>query len=343
MSGPADEFHIDSLAGKGAEDNLVTAAGVGIWLAARGTAGRGGPLEKVILGVYPGEISAPVYVAQEKGFFAAHGLEVSMCEYETGASAVQALVDGEVEMATAADFVLVNNSFRHGDLRALASMAMPRTHHLIARRDRGVEEVSDLKGKKVGITMNTNSEFLAGRFLVINGLRVQDVAWEDIKPSDLGQALLSGQVDAVATWDPHAYGIERELGEGAVSWPTQGGQDFFWLLVSRESFLHDRPGAAEGILASLVEAEGFMRSHPGEAQGIAAAPMGLDQAYMDYVWPNIDFSLDLQQGLLLTMESEARWVMDKKLGGEAAMPNYLGFIYLEGLEKVKPEAVTIFR
>lgn len=320
---------------------VAVAAGLATWLAARGPAAPAGEREAVTVGVYPGEISAPLYVARERGFFDSHRLEVSFREYETGALAAQDLIAGEVDMATAADFVLVNNSFRHGDLRALASMAMPRTHHLVALREGGIEEVADLEGKRVGITMGTNSEFIAARFLVLNGLGAQDVTWVDLEPSGLGPALAGRQVDAVAAWDPYAYEIERQLGDKALSWPTQGGQGFFWLLLSREQFLADRPGAAEGVLASLVEAEGYIYSHPREAREIAAAPMGLDQAYMDYVWPEIDFSVNLQQGLLLALEDQARWVMERKLGNGRAMPNYLDFIYLEGMRRVRPEAVTV--
>ena len=53
--------------------------------------------------------------------------------------------------------------------------------------------------------------------------------------------------------------------------------------------------------------------------------------------------VSLEQQLLLTLEDEARWTISEGLADKKEVPNYLDFIYLEGLEAVKPEAVTILR
>ncbi len=43
------------------------------------------------------------------------------------------------------------------------------------------------------------------------------------------------------------------------------------------------------------------------------------------------------------MDDEARWSIANNLTDKTVVPNYLDYIYLDGLEALKPEAVTIIR
>jgi NitT/TauT family transport system substrate-binding protein len=51
----------------------------------------------------------------------------------------------------------------------------------------------------------------------------------------------------------------------------------------------------------------------------------------------------LTQVLLITLEDETRWAIKSKLVEKSKMPNYIDFIYVDGLQAVKPEAVRIIR
>ena len=51
--------------------------------------------------------------------------------------------------------------------------------------------------------------------------------------------------------------------------------------------------------------------------------------------------MSLDQSLILALEDESRWAIKRGLVREMNIPNYLDFIYLDGLTSVKPEAVRI--
>ncbi len=53
--------------------------------------------------------------------------------------------------------------------------------------------------------------------------------------------------------------------------------------------------------------------------------------------------LMLDQTILMSLEDEARWAMREGLTDKKEIPNYLDFIYVDALEQVKPETVTIIR
>jgi NitT/TauT family transport system substrate-binding protein len=46
---------------------------------------------------------------------------------------------------------------------------------------------------------------------------------------------------------------------------------------------------------------------------------------------------------LIAFEDQARWRIDNNLTDATRVPNYLDYIYLDALEKVKPEAIGIIR
>jgi NitT/TauT family transport system substrate-binding protein len=64
---------------------------------------------------------------------------------------------------------------------------------------------------------------------------------------------------------------------------------------------------------------------------------------MDTVWQQNQFTLSLDQSLVLAMEDEARWMIKNNLTTERQVPNFLDYIHEDGLKAVKPELVNIIR
>ena len=62
--------------------------------------------------------------------------------------------------------------------------------------------------------------------------------------------------------------------------------------------------------------------------------------YVDKVWGQHQFAVSLDQSLILALEDEARWTAETS-GSGATIPNFLDFIYADGLKAVQPDAVTI--
>jgi NitT/TauT family transport system substrate-binding protein len=59
------------------------------------------------------------------------------------------------------------------------------------------------------------------------------------------------------------------------------------------------------------------------------------------VWADYEFTLDLDQSLVAAMEDQARWIIAHQLSDRTETPNFVSSIYMDGLEAVKPEAVSI--
>ena len=135
--------------------------------------------------------------------------------------------------------------------------------------------------------------------------------------------------------------IKKSLAGKILSWPAQGGRDFYYLLITREELVKTRPGAITGLLKGVLEAETFLKKNERDAQDIVKSILGIDQEALMNTWSKTRFRVRLDQDLLTLMEDEGRWAIRNKLVDAEKIPDYSTFLYLEGLRKIKPEAVGV--
>ncbi len=300
-------------------------------------------VEAISIGTPPLESSALLYVAEERGFFAENGLNVTMKSYDTGAASLTGLLAGEVDIATPAEYALVGRAFQQTNARAIASIDKVQYFFLVGRSDRGVKDVADLKGKKIGVVTKTIAEFYLGRFLQIHGIKPGEVTIVNIDISKSEDVIANGDVDAIVTRPPYVSGIEKKLGTNAVVWPVQSSQALYAVIIGRNDWIADHSETVSRLLSSLDEAEEYIMHNPDQAKDIIKKRLNLDAAHMNTVWSQNQFGLSLDQSLIAAMEDEARWMISNNLTPEKTVPGFEDYIYEDGLKALKPGAVNIIR
>ena len=118
-----------------------------------------GPIEKITLGVVAVESSSLVYIADARGMFKDHGLDVTIIDFPDGVKASDDLLKSRLDVAVVSDFIFVTRSFKRNDLRIFASIFRGDTFEIIARKDRGITEPADLKCRRIGLTRGTVLDF----------------------------------------------------------------------------------------------------------------------------------------------------------------------------------------
>ncbi len=175
-------------------------------------------------------------IADEQHFFADNGLNVTIKNYATGSDAVDNLLKGDNDIAVATEFIIVKNAFKNENIIGIGSIARSENNYLIIGRiDRGVENVSDLKGKKIGVPIETIGDFYLGRFLELHGISLRDVTIVDVRPEQSVDAIGNGTVDAILIWKPFTDIIINQLGTNGVGWPAESGQLAYWNAICRET------------------------------------------------------------------------------------------------------------
>jgi ABC-type nitrate/sulfonate/bicarbonate transport system substrate-binding protein len=324
---------------------VIVVLGAALVLWPRGPKGYPGKMESLTVGYSPFESATLFFIAEDQQLFSRNGLNVTSRKYETGVASLAGMLKREVDIAVGiAEFPLVGSALRKEKVRIIGSIDKVEFIYLIGRRDRGIEKVSDLKGKRVGTTFGTVAHFHLGRFLNLHGMNIQNITLVDVKtPEEWVNAIVNGEIDAVATAQPYANSVKVGLGANAVVWSAQSSQPLYGLIVSTDEWITKHPELVGRFLRSLAQAEEYAIRHPAEAKAIVQRRLNLDAAYMETVWSQNQFSLLLDQPLILTMEDEARWMIKNNVTGEKQVPNFLDYIYEDALKQIKPEAVSIFR
>jgi ABC-type nitrate/sulfonate/bicarbonate transport system substrate-binding protein len=306
-------------------------------------AGYSGNIENLTVAAVPTELNALVYVAEDQNLFAHNGLQVTFKDYDSGATAAAGMLKGEADIALAAEFPIVRQVFNKQDIIGFGTIARYENTFIIWRTDSGVKTIKDLKGKKIGVTLQTISEFYLGRTLDLNGMSIQQVTLVDTKAADSEKAIANGEVDAVVTWEPWVTQVNQHLGNQVITATIQSSQQALWNLASTPGWLKNHPEGLGRLIKSLVQAESYLAGHQDKAKSIVRNRMNFDEAYMDILWQRYQFSLSIDQSLIAAMEDEARWMISNNLTTEKAVPDFRNYIYVDALKSVKPESVNIIR
>ena len=301
--------------------------------------------EKVTIGISATSLlPSLIHIAEEKGYFLEEGIDVEIKGYPTGKAALTATFNGEVDMGTVADTPIVFSSFERNDFTVFATIVDSAQHaKCLTRKDIGINTPQDLIGKKVATTIGTTAHFFMITFLTFNGLDTSDVEIINLKPEEMAEAIVNGEVDAIFAWEPNILKSQKSLEGNAIMLPSNVGYMATFNLVSKNDFIENNPQLTRKIIKALIKAEEFTNNNREESIDIIALRLEANGEDIDKLWDGYKFRLSLSQTLIITLEGEARWAIENKLTEETEVPNYLDYIYLDALEEVKPQAVGIIR
>ena len=102
---------------------------------------------------------APLWVAQDGGYFRREGLETELLYIGGGSLLIQSLLGGDVQFAYGPSVPVVNAALRGSDLVLIANTGNAMVFSIMSRPD--VKNPADLKGKKIGVTRLGGSTDLA--------------------------------------------------------------------------------------------------------------------------------------------------------------------------------------
>lgn len=155
----------------------------------------------------------PLTVADQLGFFRSEGLNVEFSDAGQGQRALDLLLEGAADVC-AGTFDQVLQQQARGSVQQAFVMQCRAPQVALGVSIRNLPQyrsVADLRGKRVGIADPTAAPgLMARRVLARAGLRSEDVVWVDVGPGAAVPALRSGQLDALAQWEPAISTLEQK-------------------------------------------------------------------------------------------------------------------------------------
>lgn len=203
---------------------------------------------------------APLWVAQEQGFFKKNGIEAELIFVRGAPTLVAALTSGDMDIGYTGGTAVLGASAAGIDLKILAVLTNRVTYDLVARPD--IKRVEDLRGKRFGVT-SIGGTLWMGAVLGLERLGI-DTNRDDIRFLVIGdqvvlsQALEDNRIDAtvvdiVFSKRLHEKGFPILAEFHKTNLPIASTS-----VVARASYMQKTPRLMESFMKAMLEGMAFV-------------------------------------------------------------------------------------
>lgn len=264
--------------------------------------------------------TAPLFIVDERNLMGEAEVRLQQIPFASGRLALDALLAGQADVATAAETPVLLASLNRPDIRILMTIAESPLR-VIALKSSGIGSPGDLKGKRVAVVVGASSEFYLERLLAKHGLTMRDVAIINMQPPDMGAALRNKDIDAISIWEPHAQRAEDLVSGDSIAFEDQAVYLERFNLVTTQAMLEDQE-KREGIrrlLASMIVASSELEKDQSAALRTVSDRVNIAPTDLAVIWPRFAFPANLSiSPLTVTLHEVELW--DSAAKGRSPRP-----------------------
>jgi NitT/TauT family transport system substrate-binding protein len=202
---------------------------------------------------------SPLWIAQERGFFAKNGLEVLLVLTRVSQPAIAALLAGEMQMVYGGSTAALGAVSGGADLKVIAALTNRLTYDLVTRP--GINRPEELRGKRFGVGSIGGTVWM-GAMLALEHLGL-DATRDRISilvvgdQTNTSQALEAGSIDAALLDGVFTQRLRQknfpviaEFADANIPFAGQG-------IVVAQPYLKKQPAVIGNFLKGLLEGIDF--------------------------------------------------------------------------------------
>jgi NitT/TauT family transport system substrate-binding protein len=235
----------------------------------------------------------PMYVAQQEGLFAEHGVNVEFIPVASAPERDQLLAAGGAD-GTINETLAVMLFNREAIQMQVVRYALRPTEgnghfFILASAQSGITATDGLKGVEIGVSQGTVIEYVTERLLQADGFTAEEIKTVAVpKIPDRMALLASGELQAGVMPDPLAALV---VGQGGVVVTDDSGHpEYGFSVISfRKDVIDSNPEAIRGFLAAIEEATKLLNADPSTYKNLLSeqklVPAPLLDSYRAPVFP----------------------------------------------------------
>jgi len=243
------------------------------------------PVKVILDGGFTGP-TAPFVVAEDRGFYRAEGLDVSIEINGGQPDAIGRVAAGSADL-TLADINAVAKFREHNPGAALKAVFMVYNkppYAIVARKSRGILHPKDLEGKRIGAPPGEMATAVWPAFAKLNDIDAGKVKIENLAAAVREPMLAAGQIDAVTGTSFSAYLNLKERGvpldDLVVLQMADYGLPLYGdAIVVNTTFAAEHPDTVKKFLRAYVR--GLRETIRGPARAVESVIKRNDSAHKD--------------------------------------------------------------
>lgn len=232
----------------------------------QGTTAQAAEKLTVLLDWFVNPDHATLIIAEEKGFFKKHGLDVELIAPADPSAPPKLVAAGKADIAISYQPQLHMQVTNGLPIKRIATIVATPLNSLVVLKDGPIKTLADLKGKKIGYSVGGFETALLTAMLAPHNLTADDVTLINVNFS-LSPSILSGQVDAVigAFRNFELNQMDIEGHPGRAFYPEEEGvPSYDELIVIAHSEKLDDP-RYKPFVDALEEAVQYLVNHPDDS------------------------------------------------------------------------------
>jgi NitT/TauT family transport system substrate-binding protein len=207
---------------------------------------------------------ALIYLANAKGIWKQHGLDVNFKDIEDPNDRFIALAAGRLEgMASTVDAFARQQSNGVAAVEVFPIDASVGGDGILAANS--IQNVADLKGKTVGVNQGSVSEWFLAQVLEKNGLHLSDVKEQNMTSGAAGAAFVASKLDVAVTWEPWLSKAKARTGGHVLVSSKQYPDLIMDSFAFRKDFIQKYPDTVKDFMKAYYDAFTWMQANQTDA------------------------------------------------------------------------------
>ncbi len=199
-------------------------------------------------------VQSPIWITKEKGFFKKHGIDVELLYIPGGRVVVQAMVAGELQMASAGPSAVIRANLAGADLVYVAVGSNKADFALVTAKN--FTDLQQLRGKRVGIgQFGGGPDYTTRIVLEKHGLSPdKDVRIVQMLTGQPGRlaALQSGAIEGVVIAPPLTLKA-KEMGFNVYGYSKDIPHFFTSGFITTRRYAQKNPTVVESAIKALLD------------------------------------------------------------------------------------------
>jgi NitT/TauT family transport system substrate-binding protein len=229
-----------------------------------------------------GREAAP-WVAQAKGFFANHGVDVTILPGAAGDSNLKLLAGGKAQFGVIdySGAVVRAGAGAFDEFRCVAALTQQTLIAIMTLAGSHIISPRDLAGKTIGQATGAVPRTLFAPYAKLADFDPTTVTWREVAPDQLLRLLAAGKVDAIGQFTPGVPAVQAAAGGRQVTvFPFSDylGDLYGNVLVTTNTLIAGNPDLVRRVRAAVLEGLAYAVAHPAEAGDILHAAVATTPA-----------------------------------------------------------------
>lgn len=248
------------------------------------------------------------YVAKEKGFFNAEGVDVEVVNFDDSSVGRQLLNTDKIDVLPFTPETAVILAAAGVKIKIVGmSDTSEGADGIIASKE--IQKISDLKGKKVAFEVGSPSHLFLSYLLDQAGLTTNDLIVVSATAPDAGAAFVAGAVDAAVTWEPWLSKAEERI-DGHLLITSKVLPIFPDMLIFKAEAVQNRPQDVRAFLRATFRTKEWISANENEATEIIAKSFNIAEQEVKEQLPTFRW-LSYEENLTSFNSGEPRELLQK--------------------------------